>query len=130
MSRKLKFIIVGASVLVAVVLLGYFAFMGGRTYYYNIGEFDARAAAMAGQTERVSGIVQPDAAKVGMVWTFTLKDVNTSDTLAVTYNKAMPDTFGVGQQIVVEGIYNSSSHIFEGTSIIVKCASKAQPGTT
>ena len=48
-----------------------------------------------------------------------------ADTLAVTYSGAVPDTFKPGQQIVVEGKYNSATSIFQGSSIIVKCASKS-----
>jgi cytochrome c-type biogenesis protein CcmE len=129
MAKKRKFIIGGIIVLLAAVILGYVGFMGTGTYYYNVGEFNAKASSLAGQTVRVSGIVQPDVADQGLTWTFTLKDASTSDTLAITYSGAMPDTFKVGQQIVVEGKYNASSGVFEGTAIIVKCASKSQPGT-
>jgi cytochrome c-type biogenesis protein CcmE len=131
MSKNRKFIIGGIIVLVAAVILGYIGFMGlGTPYYYNISTFNAKADTFSGKTVEVSGIVQPDAAKNGLTWTFTLKDVSTSDTLAVNYSGAMPDTFQVGGQIVVEGKYNASTHIFEGTSIIVKCASKSAPGST
>jgi cytochrome c-type biogenesis protein CcmE len=85
---------------------------------------------MTGKTIRVSGIVEPDAVNVGTTWNFTLKDVSLSaDTLAVTYSGAVPDSFKVGQQIVVEGKYDTARSLFEGTSIVVKCASKSQPGS-
>jgi cytochrome c-type biogenesis protein CcmE len=129
MSKNKKFIIGGAIVLLAAVILGYVGFMGVGTYYYNIGEFNAKASSLAGQTVRVSGIVQPDSAKNGLIWTFTMKDVSTSDTLAVTYSGAIPDSFKIGQQVVVEGKYDAAKSVFSGTSIIVKCASKSEPGT-
>ena len=129
MAKNKKFIIGGVIVLLAVAILGYVCFMGTGTYYYNIGEFDAKVSTLGTQTVRVSGIVQPDAAKNGLTWTFTMKDSETSDTLAVTYSGAMPDSFKVGQQVVVEGKYDTLKGVFQGSSIIVKCASKAQPGT-
>jgi cytochrome c-type biogenesis protein CcmE len=129
MAKNKKFIIGGVIVLLAVAILGYVGFMGTGTYYYNINEFDAKAATLAGQTVRVSGIVQPDAAKNGLTWTFTLKDAETTDTLAVTYSGAMPDSFKIDQQVVVEGKYDMLKEVFQGSSIIVKCASKAAPGT-
>jgi cytochrome c-type biogenesis protein CcmE len=83
-----------------------------------------------GQTVRVSGIVQPDAAKQGLNWDFTLKDVSSDATLEVIYNGTVPSTFQVGQQIVVEGKYDTATGIFEGTSMAVKCASKSVPETS
>ena len=55
--------------------------------------------------------------------------VASDDTLAVVYSGAVPDTFGVGKQPVVEGRFDAASGVFQADSIIVKCASKAQPGT-
>ncbi len=131
MLKNKKFIIGGIVVLLAAVVLGYVGFMGVGTYYYNVGEFLNKETTLAAQTVRVSGIVQPDAVKQGMTWSFTLKDASSpSATLAVTYSGAVPNTFQVGQQIVVEGKYDTAKAVFEGTSMTVKCASKYQPATT
>jgi cytochrome c-type biogenesis protein CcmE len=131
MLKNKKFIIGGIVVLIAAVVLVYVGFMGVGTYYYNVGEFLAKESTLGGQTVRVSGILQPDPVKQGLTYTFTLQDPEVgADTLAVTYSGAVPDTFKVGQQIVVEGKYDTASGIFRGTSIIVKCASKYQPATT
>ena len=130
MLKNKKFIIGGIIVLLAAIVLGYVGFMGVGTYYYNVGEFLAKELTLGGQTVRVSGILEPDAAKTELIWNFTLKDASSDATLAVIYSGAVPDTFKVGQQIVVEGKYDMAKGVFEGTSIIVKCASKYQPATT
>ncbi|MGA3094142.1 MAG: cytochrome c maturation protein CcmE [Dehalococcoidales bacterium] len=130
MLKNKKFIIGGIIVLIAAVVLGYVGFMGVGTYYYNVGEFLNKETTLAAQTVRVSGILQPDPVKQGLTWNFTLKDVSSDESLPVTYSGAVPDTFKVGQQIVVEGKYDTAKGVFEGTSIIVKCASKYQPATT
>jgi cytochrome c-type biogenesis protein CcmE len=130
MLKNKKFIIGGIIVLLAAAMLGYVGFMGVGTYYYNVGEFLAKESTLGGQTVRVSGILEPDAAKTGLIWNCTLKDASSDATLAVTYSGAVPDTFKVGQQVVVEGKYDTANGIFRGTSIIVKCASKYQPATT
>ena len=128
MSKNKKFIIGGVIVLIAAVVLGYVAFMGVGTYYYNVGEFLSKESALSGQTLRVSGIVEPDAAKDGLTWHFSLKDISVEgDTLAVTYSGPMPDTFKVGQQIVVEGKYDTASGVFKASQVIVKCSSKYTP---
>jgi cytochrome c-type biogenesis protein CcmE len=134
MFKKKKFIIGGLIVVIAAAVLGYVAFMGTGTYYYNVGQFLAKEPTLSSQTIRVSGIVESDLAKNGLIWTFTMQDVSLpADTLKVTYsvaNGAVPDTFKVGQQAVVEGKYDTATGVFVGTSIVVKCASKAQPATT
>ena len=125
MLKNKKFIIGGIIVLIAAVVLGYVAFMGVGTYYYNVGEFSAQESTLAGKTVRVSGILESDAVKDGLTWRFTLDDVSTSsDTLDVTYSGSVPDTFKVGQQIVVEGKYDTTGGVFKASEIIVKCASK------
>jgi len=126
MPKNKKFIIGGIIVVIAVVILGYVGFMGVGTYYYNVSEFLSKESTLAGQTARVSGILEPEPVKQGLIYTFTLQDPEVgADTLAVTYSGAVPDTFKPGQQIVVEGKYNSATSIFQGSSIIVKCASKS-----
>ena len=125
MFKNKKFIIGGIIVLLAAVVLGYVGFMGVGTYYYTVNEFHAKESSLAGQTVRVSAIVQPDAVKQGLTWTFTLKDeASASAELAVTYSGVVPDTFKIGQQVVVEGKYDAASGGFQCSSIIVKCASK------
>jgi len=131
MLKNKKFIIGGIIVVIAVVVLGYVGFMGVGTYYYNVGEFLGKESTLANQTVRVTGIVAPDAAKNGLTWHFTLLDMtNQAIKLSVTYSGTVPDTFKVGQQIVVEGKYDATKAVFEADSIIVKCSSKYQPGTT
>jgi len=130
MRKNKKFIIGGIIILLAAAVLGYVGFMGVGTYYYNVGEFLAKETTLGSQTVRVSGILQPDPVKQGLTWSFTLKDISSGESLPVTYSGAVPDTFKVGQQIVVEGKYDMAKEVFEGTSIIVKCASKYQPATT
>jgi cytochrome c-type biogenesis protein CcmE len=127
MLKNKKFIIGGGIILIAAVVLGYVAFMGTGTYYYNIAELHAQQASLEGKSIQVSGILDPDPLKQGITWSFTLKDVESGDTLAVVYSGVVPDTFKVGSQIIVEGKYNASKTVFEGTSIIVKCASKVAP---
>jgi cytochrome c-type biogenesis protein CcmE len=129
MLKNKKFIIGGIVVLIAAVVLGYVGFMGVGTYYYNVGEFLNKETILVAQTVRVSGILEPEPVKTGLTWNFTIKDTASDATLAVTYSGAVPDTFKVGQQIVVEGKYDAASGIFKSTSIVVKCGSKYQPAT-
>jgi cytochrome c-type biogenesis protein CcmE len=130
MFKHKKFIIGGVIVILAALILGYVGFMGTGTYYYNVSEFLNKESTLAGQTVRVSGIVEPGAIKTGLTWTFTLQDVAVqSDTINVSFSGFVPDSFKVGQQAVVEGKFDAATGVIEGTSVVVKCSSKAQPGT-
>jgi cytochrome c-type biogenesis protein CcmE len=129
MSKNKKFLIGGLIILLAAVVLGYIGFMGVGTYYYTVGEFHSQETELSGKSIRVSGILQPEPVKEGLAWNFIIQDDVTEDTLEVSYSGSVPETFQVGNQIVVEGKYNSSSGIFEGNDIIVKCASKYEPET-
>ncbi len=133
MFKRKKFIIGGAIVVLAALVLGYVGFMGVDTYYYNVSEFIGKEPALSGQTVRISGIIDPAVppTKDGFSYHFTLLDVSDSNVkLEVVYNgPTPPDTFKVGQQAVVEGKFDVVAGVFHGSSIIVKCASK-QPAAT
>ncbi len=124
---KKKFIIGGFFVGLAVFFLGYMAFMGGVIYYYEVGELLEKADTIAGQTVRVSGIVAPDVEKSGLEMRFTVVDNTGLDaSLMVVYSGAVPDTFEVGSQVVVEGEYDGGG-FFQAESILTKCSSRYVP---
>ncbi|MFC1866348.1 cytochrome c maturation protein CcmE [Chloroflexota bacterium] len=126
MLKKKKFIIGGFILIAALVFLGYIGIMGSVTYYYEVNELLEKADALRNQTIRVSGNVADDVDREGLDMSFTILDLSNDDvSLPVFYNGAVPDTFKVGNQIVVEGKYSAS--IFEADNIIVKCGSKYEP---
>ena len=127
MFRKKRFFIGGLIICLAIVFLGYVGFMGGMTYYYEVGELLDQAGSIAGQTVRVSGKVAPDAKQEGLELRFTLLDnTGREASLPVVYQGAVPDTFKVGIQIVAEGKYTDSG-TFEADSILTKCSSRYVP---
>lgn len=127
MKKHRNLIIGGIIILIALLVLGYAAFMGGNTYYYEVGEFLDKGEAMVGQTARISGAVDDSVYKDGFTLHFKLNDMTGREvSLPVTYNGSVPDTFKVGQQIVVEGKLKTGG-IFEATQLIIKCSSKYEP---
>jgi len=125
--KKKKYLIGGLILIAALIFLGYFSFMGGLTYYYEVGELLDEANSVTGQTVRASGNVADDVVKDGLELRFTILDMSDSETsLPVVYSGAVPDTFKVGNQVVVEGKYTGG--VFEAEAIIVKCGSKFIPG--
>jgi cytochrome c-type biogenesis protein CcmE len=127
MKKHKKVIIGGIIVLVALLVLGYAAFMGGNTYYYEVGEFLDKGNAVVDQTSRVSGLVAEGTYKDGFTLHFKLDDATGRDaSFPVVYNGSVPDTFKVGQQVVIEGKLMLDGR-FEASQIIIKCASKYEP---
>jgi cytochrome c-type biogenesis protein CcmE len=125
--KKKKFIIGGLVLIAALVFLGYIGFMGGVTYYYEVGELLDDAGSLTGQTVRVSGIVAPDVERDGLEMRFIITDNTGIDaSLPVVYTGAVPDTFKVGNQVVIEGEYTAGG-VFEAEAIITKCGSKYEP---
>ena len=128
MLKKKKYLIGGLILIAALIFLGYLGFMGGLTYYYEVSELLDEANSITGQTVRVSGNVADDVVKDGLEMRFTILDMSDSETsLPVIYNGAVPDTFKIGNQVVVEGKYTIAGGIFEAETIIVKCGSKYIP---
>ena len=111
----------------ALVFLGYIGFMGSVTYYYEVSELLEKADTLTNQTIRVSGNVADDVERDGLELRFTILDTTgNGDSLPVVYSGAVPDTFKVDNQVVLEGEYTAAG-IFEADAIIVKCGSKYEP---
>ena len=126
MLKQKKFIIGGLILVAALVFLGYIGFMGSVTYYYEVSELLEKADTLSNQTIRVSGNVADDVDRQGLDMSFTILDLsNNGDSLPVVFSGAVPDTFKVGNQVVLEGQYTAG--IFEADAIIVKCGSKYEP---
>ena len=127
--KNKKLLVGGLVILLAVAVLGYAGFMGAATYYYEVGEYQARIADAAnlGQTVRVSGIVAPDFTREGNIIRFTLTD-NDGGTasLKVEYKGTVPETFQAGRQVVIEGAFVPERGVFIASNVIAKCSSKYQ----
>jgi cytochrome c-type biogenesis protein CcmE len=126
MLKKRKFIIGGLVICLALFFLGYMGFMGGMTYYYEVGEFISQGGSADSQTVRVNGLVATDIERDGFDLSFTLLDATGSETsLPVVYHGVVPDSFGAGNQIVVEGKYTDGT--FQASAILTKCSSRYEP---
>lgn len=128
MKKYRKFIIGGIVVALALAVLGYAAFMGGNTYYYDVGQFLDEGDAVLGKSVRVSGLVAQGSYKEGLDLYFTLEDMTgRNETLKVVYNGSVPDTFKEGQQIVAEGKLIAGDDTFAASQLVIKCSSKYEP---
>ena len=109
--------------------LGYLAWSGfaeGRMPFVNVAE---ALAVPAGERSRAKlfGTVSGQGLAMkndGLGARFQLMDKdNTTLTLWVDYQGALPDTFQEGAEVIVEGRWQEPS-VFNATSVITKCPSK------
>lgn len=131
MLKKKRFLIGGLIIGLAIIFLGYMGFISGASYYYEVGELLGLDSSVYDQMLRVNGEVAPGVEQEAKELTlrFTIIDTTGRDaSLPVVYRGVVPDTFKVGNQVVVEGKYTPDG-IFEATAIQTKCASKYLPAS-
>lgn len=124
-SPKLKFVIAGVVLLVAVGYLIFNSVSTSAEYYLTVGELKAKAPAVYSQNVRVAGIVDGASivkdARAGTLQ-FTAED--SSGKLPVLYaGGAVPDIFGPGVQVVVEGKYGADG-TFQANNLLAQCPSR------
>lgn len=97
--------------------------------YSEVGELLEQRSLIYTQNVRVNGQVAPGSLEqesAGGILKFTLIDVDGAESLPVVYQGVVPDTFKVGNEAIVEGYLNSDG-IFQGHTLVPKCASKYVP---
>ncbi|WP_168210840.1 cytochrome c maturation protein CcmE [Persicimonas caeni] len=114
------------ALLVAVSLVGYVIFDGleAETYFYTVDEAVAQGDDLVGQTVRIKGKVEPgsiegEAGTLGRKFQVAEK----GKTIWVTYDRALPDTFEEGVEVVAQGTVNDS-YTLEADEVMVKCPSR------
>ncbi len=129
MLRKKRFLIGGIIVFLAIGYLGFIGFQSSATYYYTVSELMEQGSSIYGENVRVNGQVAPGSVEQeaqGTILRFTITDVEAEQNLPVVYQGVVPDTFKVGNEVVVEGYLNSDG-IFQANTLVAKCPSKYVP---
>jgi cytochrome c-type biogenesis protein CcmE len=129
-SQRMRFIILGVVVALAVGYMAYAAFPGSALYFLTVSEFLGQPSYQDGRTVRVSGkLVEGTFQRPGESVTaqFQLMDKAQGPAagyLAATYIGVLPDLFfNPHSEIILEGRYGPD-HQFETDNILVKCPSK------
>lgn len=129
MLKRRKFLIGGIIVVLAIGFLSYMGFMGAATFYYEVSELLEQGSLIYDENVRVNGQVATGSVEqldLGTKTKFTLIDISGEETLPVVYVGIVPDTFKVGNEVVVEG-YLDSDGTFHGHTLVPKCASRYVP---
>jgi cytochrome c-type biogenesis protein CcmE len=136
MKRSVKFGI-GACLLAASI--GYLMVAGlqtSSTYYFTVAEFLPRKDELVGQGIRVAGRVAEGSLRKqttvkGTEMAFVIGDfegpgrVAVEGTVPVAYTGVVPDMFGEGRDVIVEGRYVDGT--LQAQTVLTSCPSKYEP---
>jgi cytochrome c-type biogenesis protein CcmE len=128
MLRNKKFLISGLLILVAVSFLAYTGFESSAIYYYTVSELTVQDESVRNTNIRVNGQVDANSVEHHSTSSSALEFTITEggESLPVFYQGIVPDTFGAGREIVIEGHLDSEG-VFQADSILTKCPSKYEP---
>lgn len=98
--------------------------MKSETYFYEVHQAVAQGPDLVGQTVRVKGTVEEGSivgedGKLGRTFRISHK----GKTLEVSYDRALPDTFKKGVEVVAQGEVNDG-YVLEADEVLVKCPSR------
>jgi len=126
MNKRVKFVLGGSAIVVAVLYLIVTGMTGSASYYLTVAE--AADAGTAGRTElvRVKGKVREGSSEWdprALRLSFALADGQQQ--IPVFYHGVMPDLFAEGREIIVEGQLSPRGLVAE--SLLASCPSKYEP---
>ena len=124
-NKKLKFIIGGAIILIAVVALVVQSISSTSAYYMTVAELNEEAASLMGQKIRVSGaIVQEseDWDAPNLMLRFNMTD-ETGEEVLVSFHGSRPSNFSRATEAIVEGEMLPDGS-FKADNLLLKCPSR------
>ena len=124
-NKKLKFIIGGIIILIAVVFLVAQSISSTGAYYMTVAELNEKTDELTGQKIRVSGaIVQEseDWNATELMLKFHMTD-DTEQRVLVSFHGSRPSNFSRATEAIVEGELTSDG-TFHADSLLLKCPSR------
>ncbi len=124
----ISFILGGLAILGAVIYLIYANTQANAAFYLTVSELKS-CTACAAQSIRVAGVVQAGSVvnnEQNQQISFVIAESGQS--LPVVYSGIVPDIFGPGITVVVEGHYTGTGP-FQAQTLLTKCPSKFQAAT-
>lgn len=123
-NKKIKFIIGGVIIALAIVYLIYTGVQSSAAYFLTVDELYAKGVAIENQTVRVSGKV--DAATIefnnrDLLLTFDVTS-ETGQRMPIVFNGPKPDQMREGAEAIIEGKYDGQA--FTAQSLLLKCPSR------
>ena len=124
----ISFILGGLAILGAVIYLIYANTQANAAFYLTVSELRS-CTTCAAQSVRVAGVVQAGSVvnnEQSQQISFVI--VDSGQSLPVIYSGIVPDIFGPGIAVVVEGHYTGTGP-FQAQTLLTKCPSKFQAAT-
>lgn len=124
----ISFILGGLAILGAVIYLIYANTQANAAFYLTVSELKS-CTTCAAQSVRVAGVVQAGSVvnnEQNQQISFVIAESGQS--LPVVYSGIVPDIFGPGITVVVEGHYTGTGP-FQAQTLLTKCPSKFQAAT-
>ena len=125
---RTKLLVAGVILTAAVGYLAYAGVKSGWAYFIDVDSFLADPQ-YRGQRVRLHGTVRTDGleiAPVRLLAKFQLAGKH--GVLPVVYHGSIPDLFGGGKNVVIEGQCDPSG-LFQADLLMTKCASKYEAGS-
>ncbi|RME98158.1 MAG: cytochrome c maturation protein CcmE [Chloroflexi bacterium] len=127
-NKKMKFIVGGVMVALAVVYLIYTGISSNAAYFLTVDELHAKGDVMLNRTVRVSGNVDAETIDFNnrdLILAFDVVSEN-GDRMHVVFNGPKPDQMREGAQAILEGKYDGET--FTADSLLLKCPSRYEEG--
>lgn len=123
-NPKIKFVVGGAVIVIALACLGYVGYQDSKAYYITVDEFRAMEGKFYGKTLKVAGdVVDGSINRTKSPLEFVISHKGQSLKVQYVGKDVLPDTFKDGSKAVVEGLITQDG-TFQARHIEAKCASK------
>jgi len=123
-NKKIKFIVGGVLIVLAIAYLMYAGLQSNATYFMTVDELYAKGTTVENRIVRVSGMVDEETIEFNnrdLILKFNVLGEN-GQALPVVFNGPKPDQMRAGTEAVIEGTYDG--HSFEAQNLLLKCPSK------
>ncbi len=128
-KTRLKFIIGGVIIALAVGILVFAGMQGNEVYYLSPSELLSKEGQGVGLGARVAGKIEDGSINWNSkTLDLSFKITDGKQAIPVQYHGVIPDTFKYGVEVVVEGKLQETK-TFMATKLMAKCPSKYEPQT-
>lgn len=128
-NKKIKFMVGGVVIALAVVYLIYTGIQSTSAYFFTVDELYAKGETMHNRTIRVSGKVDETTINFNnrdLILAFDVVSEN-GQRMHVVFNGPKPDQMREGADAILEGKYDGQT--FTAQSLLLKCPSRYEEGT-
>jgi cytochrome c-type biogenesis protein CcmE len=124
MAGRMKFLLGGVVIVVALAWLGFVGFQESKAYYITVDEYHSLKGTLDGKTLKLAGdVVEGSIDRTKPQMEFVLGNVGTRIKVRYVGTAIIPDTFKDGSKALVEGTM-APDGTFQAHHIEAKCASK------